>query len=452
MNSFETILVIGHRNPDTDAIASAVGYAWLLNTLYGGNYLAGRAGELNAQSTFAMQRFGVEVPVLVTDVWGRVGHLAVSVPSLRREQNLLAVCQSIALTRRPAPILDEDNRPIGLLSGAELFGTLAEALASASVLALARELDRPVETAIGSLGTVLGAGDHIRDIIGQALRTEQDDFLVIDEAGQYAGLCRKSALLAPPRRKIIMVDHNEPAQSVPGLEDAELIEVLDHHRLGNAPTVMPIRFRIEPVGSCSTLVTEHGIETNGIFAPSIAGLLLCGILSDTLVFRSPTTTERDRRAAIRLAGMAALVQPEATEEQLLEAISALGQELLASGAGLGARPVGDIINSDLKFYEAGGLSAGIAQVEVTTFRELEPRLGELKTELAKMAETKKLALALLMVTDVVRGNSQLVVAGEPRVVTALPYAHLDHDVLDAPGVVSRKKQLLPAVLAVLSQP
>jgi manganese-dependent inorganic pyrophosphatase len=280
------------------------------------------------------------------------------------------------------------------------------------------------------------------------LRSEQDEALVVDEAGRYVGVCKKSALLAPPRRKLIMVDHNELSQAVPGLEDAELLEVLDHHRLGNPPTPMPIRFYVEPVGSCSTLVAERAVEHNLTFPAPIAGLLLCGILSDTLVFRSPTTTQRDRDAAARLAEMAALV-PKGQPAQ--DAIEELGQALLAAGAGLGARPPEEVINTDLKFYEASGLSAGIAQVEVTNFGELAPRLPELGATLRKLADDRNLALGMLMVTDVVRGNSRLVVVGQPRVIAALPYARLADSVLDAPGVVSRKKQLLPAVLAALSQ-
>jgi manganese-dependent inorganic pyrophosphatase len=169
------------------------------------------------------------------------------------------------------------------------------------------------------------------------------------------------------------------------------------------------------------------------------------------VFRSPTTTPRDRKAAERLAGMAGLVGQDATSAQVADAINAFGQELLAAGAGLGARSVEEVVNSDLKFYETGNMSAGIAQVEVASFRELAPRLEELRAALQKLVDDHKLALALLMVTDVVRGNSRLVAVGNPRVVSTLPYAHLDDETLDAPGVVSRKKQLLPAVLAALSQ-
>jgi manganese-dependent inorganic pyrophosphatase len=445
-----SILVIGHRNPDTDAIASAVGYAWVLNTLGGDSYHPGRTGEVNAQTAFALERFAVPAPELVADIWARVGNLAQPVKHLTRNQTLLQACQLVAETRRPAPVLDTDNKPVGLLSGAQLFGMLANALSSASVLALAHEFDRPVESAMESgVGTPLGDEEHISDVLGQALRSDQDDFLVTDDNGKYVGLVKKADLLAPPRRRVIIVDHNELGQAVPGLEEAELVEVLDHHRLGNMPTAVPIRFQVEPVGSCSTLVAERAFDHNLTFPANIAGLLLCGILSDTLVFRSPTTTERDRRAGKTLAVMASLVPTASDADAVTKAIQELGNELLSAGAGLGMRDADNVINTDLKFYEQNGHKAGIAQVEVTSFSELAPRLADLNAALTKLIETQQLSLALLMVTDVVRGNSRLVVMGEPRIVTALPYSRLDDDTFDAPDVVSRKKQLLPAVLGAL---
>lgn len=445
-----SILVIGHRNPDTDAIASAVGYAWVLNTVGGDTYTPGRTGAVNAQTTFALQKFGLTAPELIPDIWARVGNLAQPVKHLNRGQTLLQACQLVAETRRPAPILDADRIPVGLLSGAQLFGTLANALSSASVLALAHEFDRPVESALESgIGTPLGDEEHIGDVLGQALRSDQDDFLVTGEDGRYVGLVKKADLLAPPRRRVIIVDHNELGQAVPGLEEAELIEVLDHHRLGNMPTAVPIRFQVEPVGSCSTLVSERAFEHRLTFPANIAGLLLCGILSDTLVFRSPTTTPRDRRAGETLAVMAGLVASAGDPDAIQKAIQELGNELLSAGAGLGTRDADNVVNTDLKFYEQNGHKAGIAQVEVTNFSELAPRLQDLQGALTKITETQQLSLALLMVTDVVRGNSRLVVVGEPRIVTALPYSRLDDDTFDAPDVVSRKKQLLPAVLGAL---
>lgn len=447
----ETTLVIGHRNPDMDAIASAIGYAWLLEHTGTEKYTAGRTGQVNAQTAFALDHFKVEAPVLVTDVRTRVSDLVESMPSLHRGQTLLEACQSIARTRRPAPLLDDNQKPIGLISGAGLFATMADALSSTSVLALAKEFDRPAEAAVDTSSIMLQGEEYIRDVISQVLRSDYDEFLVIDEDGAYIGLVRKSILLSPPRRRIVMVDHNELAQAVPGLEEGEVVEVLDHHRLSSMPTSVPIRFHVEPVGSCSTLVAEHGIEQKMAFPEGIAGLLLCGILSDTLTFRSPTATERDRAAALKLAVMAKLAGAKDKEEVVMQKINDFGQQLLAAGAGLGMRPIEEIVNTDIKFYENNGAKVGIAQVEVANLSELSPRLPALRDALEEMTKSQKLTLALLMVTDVVLGNSRLVAAGQPRVIATLPYARLDDDTLDAPGIMSRKKQLLPTVLAVLSQ-
>ncbi len=450
--STNVVLVIGHRNPDTDAIASAVGYAWLLNATRNDAHEAGRPGQLNAQTSFALERFKLDPPALFSDIHSRIADVTQRLPSLRQGQTLLEACQMIAQTQRPAPLLDEADRPLGLLTGEGLFAHLAEALSSTSVLALAKEFDLPAASAVDAGSITLREDEFVRDVLPGLLRTEQDDFIVTDGGGRYIGLCRKSALLSPPKRRIVMVDHNELGQAVPGLEEAEVIEVIDHHRLSGLPTTVPIRIQIEPVGSCSTLVAERAEELEQRFPAEIAGLLLCGILSDTLIFRSPTATARDREAALWLAAQAELT-PSATpsEEALFGAIEALGADLLAAGAGLGLRPIEDIISSDIKFYEAGGHRVGIAQVEVTSFSELVSRLEELRHGLSGLLEREKLALALLMITDVVRGNSRFVVVGQPRLIAALPYARHDEGVLDAPGVVSRKKQLLPAVLNALSQ-
>jgi manganese-dependent inorganic pyrophosphatase len=447
----DSILVIGHRNPDMDAIASAIGYAWVLNEVNEANYLPGRTGQVNSQTEFALNRFGVDAPALVTDVRPRVGDLSESLPSLHEGQTLLNACQTIARTRRPAPLLDAQQKPVGLLSGAGLFAHLAEALSSTSVLALAKEFDLPAETAVDSASTILSGEEFVRDVLGQVIRSEQDDFIVVDEVGRYIGLSRRATLMAPPLRKVVMVDHNELAQAVAGLEEAEVIEVLDHHRLSTIPTAVPIRFYVDPVGSCSTLVVERAVELGKKFPQGISGILLCGILSDTLVFRSPTATARDHAAAIKLARMAKLAPTHADDDEVMMAINELGEALLASSAGLGNRTGDEIVSTDIKYYEESGFKVGIAQVEVSNFSELASHLSDIHEALQKLVDTQKLGLALLMVTDVVRGNSRLIAVGMPRIVTVLPYPRLDDDTLDAPGMMSRKKQLLPAVLAALAQ-
>lgn len=447
-----TTLVIGHRNPDMDAIASAVGYAWLLNAVMpDANYTPGRTGQVNAQTQFALDFFKVESPTLVTDVRPRVIDLSEDIPSLPKSATVLEACQNIARTRRPAPLLDVGDKPLGLLTGAGLFAHLADALSSTSVLQLAKEFELPAEDAIDHHCITLQGDEFVRDLLGQIIRSEQDDFIVTDTDGRYAGLVRKSALMSPPHRKVVLVDHNEAAQAVPGLEEAEVVEVLDHHRLSTIPTAVPIRFHVDPVGSCSTLVLERGTELGQTFPEGVAGLLLCGILSDTLIFRSPTVTPRDMDAARRLAKQAGLAAEDADDITTSAAINAFGEKLLGASAGLGSRSADEVVSGDIKYYEEGNMKVGIAQIEVSNFSELPDRLTDLRGALQKLVDNQNLALALLMITDVVRGNSRLVVMGQQRIISTLPYKRLDDDTLDAPGMMSRKKQLLPAVLAGLAQ-
>ena len=448
----DSILVIGHRNPDMDAVASAVGYAWLLNEINEENYLPGRTGQVNTQTEFALNRFGVEAPALVTDIRPRVGDLSESLPSLHEGQTLLNACQTIARTRRPAPLLDAQQKPVGLLSGAGLFAHLAEALSSTSVLALAKEFDLPAETAVDSASTILNDEEFVRDVLGQVMRSEQDDFIVVDDNGCYVGLSRRATLMAPPQRKVVMVDHNELAQAVAGLEEGEVIEVLDHHRLSTIPTAVPIRFYVDPVGSCSTLVLERAVDVKKLFPQGIAGILLCGILSDTLIFRSPTATARDHAAAHSgWHGWRSWHRRTRTTIRSRARLRNWAKRCWRRAPDWAIASGDEIVNTDIKFYEESGFKVGIAQVEVSNFSELGGRLSDIHEALQKLVDNQKLGLALLMVTDVVRGNSRLIAVGMPRIVTELPYAHLDDDTLDAPGMMSRKKQLLPAVLAALAQ-
>jgi len=448
MPSNDPILVIGHRNPDTDAIASAVGYAWVLSQTRPEPYAARRCGQITTQTAFALKRFGVDAPPFVADVRPRVGDVTEPIPTLNDTQSLLEACQLVARTKRPATIVTAEGKPLGLLSGEELFASFADALSSTSILALAKEFERPAPSALDTTRLILKQDDTIRDILPPVLRDVADDYVVVDGNGKYAGLTRKSALLAPPRRRVVLVDHNEPGQAVSGIEEAEVVEVLDHHRLSTVPTDVPIRFQIDPVGSTSTLVTEHALEANLTIPPGIAGMLLCGILSDTLDFRSPTTTSRERTAAVHL-GRACGLSTSSHDGEVMAAVEAFGSELLGAGAGLGTRPVEELLNTDIKFYEAGSARLGISQVEVTNFSEIAGRLEDLRNGLNDLLEHEKLAMALLMITDVVRGNSRLLVVGQQRIVAALPYPRLDNGMMDAPGVVSRKKQLLPTVLGAL---
>ena len=243
--------------------------------------------------------------------------------------------------------------------------------------------------------------------------------------------------------------YNEAGQAVPGLEEADIIAVLDHHRLGNPPTQMPIRFKVDPVGSCSTLAIEEAFNAGLIPPAGLCGMLLCGILSDTLLLRSPTVTSRDRVAATRLVELAELVPPGASQVECEAAMAALGADLLTASAGLGQRQAEEVIRADLKTYSQGSIRFAMAQVEVPGFDELEERIDEIRQALEVLLERQDFNFTLLLVTDVVRGGSRLVTAGPQRLFDGLPYPRLSDGTLDAPGLVSRKKQLLPAMLAAL---
>lgn len=440
--------VLGHRNPDTDAIASALGYAWLLTQIEGWTYRAGRLGPVNAQTAFALRRFNVDAPPTVADVRPHAADVTINVPPLLTTDPASAAVRRLADSSRPLPVVNE-QQPVGFISGAGVFRQLVGVLTDPP--ALAAVLAQPISAMLEPAEPVLHAADNISDLLPAVLRSEADDFAVVDEAGHYVGVCHKVALLNPPRRQLVLVDHNEPDQAAPGLEEAEILEILDHHRLNAPPTSLPIRLQIEPVGSCSTLVYERSREAGQLFPPELAGLLLCGVLSDTLHFRSPTTTPRDYDAALGLAIQAELVaEPLPPDAGVLAAIAELAAALLAAGAGLKSRPAREIVRADVKLYPVNDTTISIAQAEVTAFAELDDQRAVLLAALEDQRAADNLALALLLVTNIVTGDSRLLAAGPPRWLAALPYPRRADGTFDAPGVVSRKKQLLPAVLAALT--
>jgi manganese-dependent inorganic pyrophosphatase len=449
MDNTNVVYVIGHRNPDTDTIATALGYAWVLTTRDGLNCRPVRAGEINAQTAFALKRFGIEPPELLTDAWMRVGQMAQCIGPLSPHQPLLDAARAVAAVRRPIPVVGNDGTPIGIITGAGLFAALNDLLAGPITAQLEQRLASPCLSATHRDVPILRTDERVRDVRPVAVRSVYDDFPVVDEERRYVGLVQKADLLAPPQVRLVLVDHNEAGQAVPGLEEADIVAVLDHHRLGNLPTPAPIRFKVDPVGSCSTLVIEEAVDANLAPPPGLCGMMLCGILADTLVLRSPTTTSRDRAAAAHLAVLAGLVPAEAPAAEREAAIVALGAELLTAGPGLGTRPGYQVVRADLKTYQHGAVHFAVAQVEVPGFAELEERVGELHQALEALREREGFEFALLLVTDVVRGASRLVTAGQERLLDGLPYPRRADGTLDAPGVVSRKKQLLPAVLAAL---
>jgi manganese-dependent inorganic pyrophosphatase len=441
--------VIGHVNPDTDSIAAATGYAWLLRERDGEEVIAARAGAINPQTTWILKHLGLEPPTLLTDASPRFSTITRRLDTATPESPLSEAWSILSRTGGIAPIVHpEDGTPAGLITGLSLFEFFTRYIGShprRQEMRIAEVLGLNCHEACDTRVPRFQANTHIRDVVNRILREEHNDFLIVDEKGLYLGVTRQRDALNPPRLRLILVDHNEPGQALGAVEEAELVEILDHHRLGNMSTHTPIRFSVDIVGSTSTLVTER-IEEAGLSAPpAIAGLLLAGLLSDTLILTSPTTTERDRRAAERL-GRWAFVKGYPLEGETLQSY---GQQVLRSGAGLSTRDPDEIVSTDLKLYESGGYQFAISQVEVTDLQQLDEHLAALRVALDNLRRMRGLDFAMLMVTDVVDNVSRLVLVNEPPIMDDLPYPRQPDGTRLADDVVSRKKQLLPTILGLL---
>jgi manganese-dependent inorganic pyrophosphatase len=348
-----------------------------------------------------------------------------------------------------APIINPDGTPYGMVTANSFIAFMIEVVGVHShheEIRVRELLDRPCREVCDRGVLQFKAGSRIRDALPRILREERDEFLVVNEAGGYVGVCRQREALNPPRMKVILVDHNEPDQALAALDEADLVEILDHHRLGNATTQMAIRFTVDVVGSTCTLVAERIHEAGLSAPPALAGMLLAGLISDTLTLTSPTTTERDRVIAQRLSRWAFMAGSPLAGETL----ESFAQALLEAGAGLATREPADVVSADFKRYDSVGVKFGVAQIEVTNLVELDEHLKSLKDALKMQRERLSLNFVMLMVTDIVRGSSRLVLSGRVAALDDLPFPLLPDGTLDAPDVVSRKKQLLPSILNALS--
>jgi manganese-dependent inorganic pyrophosphatase len=440
--------VIGHVNPDTDSIASAMGYAWLLRERDGMDAVAARAGAVNPQTAWVLKTLGLDAPMLLPDASPRFSSVAHRFDTTTPDRPLREAWAIANRTGGIAPVINPDGTPFGILTGSSLFEFLEKLVGihpHRQEMKVSEILTMPCREATDDHISVFQASARIRDSLNRILREERDVFWVVDDKGAYNGICRQRDLLHPPRIKVIMVDHNEPHQALGSIEEAELIEIVDHHRLGNTSTRVPIRFTVDIVGSTSTLISER-VEEGGLsLPPALAGMLLAGLLSDTLIMNSPTTTDRDRVAAERISRWAfASTGPLAGET-----VETFGQKVIASGAGLSTRTPEEVVTSDLKMYQSGRYQFAIAQAEVSDLVQVNEHLEALTIALNNLRERRGLEFAMLMVTDIVRGSSRLLLTPGADSMNDLPYAPQADGTWVAEGVVSRKKQLLPVVLGLL---
>lgn len=286
---------------------------------------------------------------------------------------------------------------------------------------------------------VLSPTDMVHDIKYKVMSATTAQCPVCDHDGKLVGIVAKSNLTAPPPMKMIFVDHNELSQAVPGAEELPIVEVVDHHRIGIRPTVEPIRYTCDVVGSTCTIVANMFKNAGIAPAKSTAGLLLSGIVTDTLLFQSPTTTELDKTTAKWLEKLSG-VKSDKLMTRLLEIDSPLAT-MTAHNA----------INSDRKDYNENGWSFSIAQLEETNLSIVYKQKEKLLLELQRRVASEKLDFFGLIITDAVRGNSVLLYAGNKQIVNALHFKKKDNDIIMMPGVLSRKKQFLPLILSIISE-
>lgn len=541
------ILVIGHKNPDTDSVCSAFAYAALKGAKDDQHtYRAARAGNLNKQTRYIFDKFGAQAPGFVKDVYPKAKDvMTTEVSTVHPNTPLMKVMQAAEhLKIRSAPVVDEEGRLQGLINmldithfflqgtgedrpqylvrpenlkqvlrgtclqegevqefqahliagamSAEVFGDrFAEEEAESCVLvvgqrpeiiqdALHRQIPVLVLTGVtdqgqaaltqlnGFKGWVFLSEDDTadtlrkialatpaKDIMSDAPSLQAQDYLedaaqkmeeggfkslpVLDERGRLMGILSKSDLMKKEPKGLILMDHNEMTQAVDGAEGAEILEIVDHHRLGTIKTKNPVHFYAKPVGSTCTLVHQlykiHGMPLD----KTTASLLLCGVLTDTVILKSPTATAEDETAINELCELTGLDYQE------------LGIELFSATDSLASREPMDVINTDFKKFSEYGVDFGIGQVEVVTTGDLAESEKALKEGLEQVRQEKGLALTMLLVTDIIKETSILLCTDHAGFEKTVAYKRLGSGKFDLPGVLSRKKQLLPEVLRVLEE-
>ncbi len=299
---------------------------------------------------------------------------------------------------------------------------------------------RRIEPAIQIDCMTLSNQMPITDARTAVARSRQKLFPVLDDHGMLYGVLSKSHLINPPKRKLVLVDHNELSQAVPGAEESEIVEVLDHHRLGGSlRSDQPIRFINEPVGSTCTLVARQFRQAGIQPTPSIALCMVSGIVSDTLHLRSPTTTDVDRDILKWLSGY--------IEVDLDEFI----RNFFNVGSALRTHSAGQVILEDCKEFEENGFRFSISQIEETGFELFWERHDELHTALIDLTRQRRLDFSALLATDIITNGSLLLISHQPAWWTEIHYPQLDRCLYQLDGVVSRKKQLLPLISKLLNQ-
>ena len=307
--------------------------------------------------------------------------------------------------------------------------------ATASWLA---RLSTPLSFFVDAKFEKIGVGESLDNLRLKLLHSGEPAVIAVEDDGAIAGVATKSSLLSPLPYALILVDHNELSQAVPGAESVEILEVIDHHKLGNPPTNQPITFMAAPVGSTCTVVATLYRERGIVPEQKIAALLLAGIMTDTVILKSPTTTGRDREMTAWLEVQAGLDHRE------------FGRDIFSSCSGFSAYATpGAAVQADFKQFTAAGIRFGVGQVEVVGFSEFYEVKEQLRASLQGLREKEGLKLAGLMVTDIYTETTLFLAEGLNELAHVMGYPQVEPHLYELKGVMSRKKQMVPHLMNVL---
>lgn len=276
--------------------------------------------------------------------------------------------------------------------------------------------------------------DFVDDVREGMLRSRYRCYPILDENDRVVGTLSRYHLIKPRRKRVVLVDHNEAAQSVPGLEQADILEIIDHHRLADIQTGNPIYFRNEPVGSTTTIIAGMYQEKGLMPSEKLAGMMAAAIVSDTVMFKSPTCTQRDRNMAERMARIANVSLEE------------LGQQIF-SASWSDDKTAKELLFADFKDFHIAGNTLGVGQITCVNSEHILERKDEFLAEMEKTMTERKYDLMLLMLTDVLREGTQLIYLGDEDTIRMAFSPDAKHNVAFLPKVMSRKKQVIPALSA-----
>lgn len=543
----EKIYVIGHKNPDTDSICSAIAYADLRQKVTGQVHEAKRAGHVNDETAYVLDRFGVEAPKLLTDVRLQVRDLDIhEMPGLKPNASIRDTWERMRQEQAKTLPIVKDDELVGVVSTGDIAKSYMDVYDS-EILSKARTQYRNIiktldgtmitgnehgyfmrgKVAIGAsspnlmeefiekddlviLGdreeaqacavnidascmvickdaevspkliqkakeqsiviiqtpydtfttarlinqsipvkfymtsgplTMFRMNDYVDDIKDIMAKKRFRDFPILDRHGRFKGFISRRRFLGASKKKVILVDHNERSQAVDGIEEAEIIEIIDHHRLGDIETVSPITFRNQPVGCTATIINQM-YEENEIEVPrEIAGILCGAIISDTLLFRSPTCTPLDERTAKKLAKISDID------------LEQMAQEMFNAGSNLKGKSAEDICFQDFKQFTVNDTIFGVGQITSMSKEELAAIRDMMTEHLPKVLEAHNLNMIYFMLTDILAESTELLCVGTGARGIALSAFDLPDNAksLILKGVVSRKKQLIPVLVETMQQ-